>query len=99
MLMLIAQLSPCKVPPRSGEIAQLNTNKFESETLPFWIGVLGEDAFGSISYHRSSLPAPPVTAWSVQISILLECAGSFAVTACVNRPSIVSRVSPPNWGA
>src|SRR6266571_8868571 len=92
VLTLIAMLSPnapaAPLFARSGETAPFQTNSEPLLTAPDW---RREPAFGSISYQRSSVPAPPYTACAVQIATALPCPGSTAATAASKRPSSVSR--------
>src|SRR5512132_2731809 len=87
----IAMLSPhdplVPVLARSGEIAPFQT---KSEVLVADPDCKREPAAGLISYQRSSVPAPPKTAWAVQRPIWPPWPGSVAATAASKRPSSVS---------
>src|SRR5438034_4930819 len=87
----IAMLSPndALVPlfARSGEIAPFQMKSELLVAAPDW---KREPAVGSISYQRSSVPAPPNTAWAVQRAIWPPWPGSAAATAASKRPSSVS---------
>src|SRR5947209_17638620 len=76
VLTLIAMLSPnapaAPLFARSGEIAPFQTKSDGLLTAPDWKSA---PAFGSISYQRSSAPAPPKTECAVQSAVLLPCAG------------------------
>src|ERR671925_1075131 len=74
------------VPLRSGETAPFQTKSDGSFTTPDW----KSEPLGLISYQRSSVPAPPATAWAVQIATAFAF-GSTAATAASKRPSSVSR--------
>jgi len=67
----MAMLSPndALVPllARSGEIAPFQMKSELLVAAPDW---KREPAVGSISYQRSSVPAPPKTAWAVQRAVL-----------------------------
>src|SRR5712692_8122595 len=94
-------LSPnCAVVPlfaRSGETAPFHTNSEPLVTAP---DCRRAPAVGSISYQRSSEPAPPNTAWAVQRATALPCEGSTPATAASKRPSSVSsRYELPFCGA
>src|SRR5919198_808715 len=76
---------------RFGEIAPLNEYSVALDTLPFCTRPSG---FGSISYQRTSAPAPPAVVCCTQIapgelSTPLGL-GSRPLTACVGRESLVS---------
>src|SRR6266568_1104104 len=79
VLTLIAMLSPnapaAPLFARSGETAPFQTNSEPLPTTPDW---RREPVFGSISYQRSSAPAPPDTACAVQTAT--PCPGSTAAT-------------------
>src|SRR5438105_1145384 len=91
--------SPVPAAPatRSGETAPLKTYSDELVAAPDWNRAWWT---GSISYHRSSLRPPALrTACCVQMATA-ACDGSTPETACVRRPSSVSRTAAvPDWGA
>jgi hypothetical protein len=97
----IAMLSPndalVPVLARSGEMAPFQT---KSELLVADPDCKRVPAAGAISYQRSSVPAPPKTAWAVQRAIWPPWPGSVAATAASKRPSSVSsRYGLPCSGA
>src|SRR5215211_1177832 len=75
---------------RSGEIAALKLYVEGLVTSPDWNVPLPERLS---SYQRTSAPAPPATVCCVQSACFPPCDGSIADTACVTRPSSVSRRS------